>query len=774
MRRARPTTASFAFAETSQIEQTKSKPAQEKKNSKPENPVQRQTRIGAQSIRSKLIKKIECSFDRKAAPSCSFSFRRQMTLGTNDARLSNQQEVRISTQNFEKGREIGNISHFSKNNQTISSFQENIPEESHQVPVSSRLPNKQLGVPSSERRHTGTMTAMGLQSQPRKPFKSFDKSPRTIPQTRSPVFDSFISLKYDKSIDPIEHSDVYWSLHQNSEHFVVSKNQNIRFHVKKHSVSKQPQKKGTGNFSGAYDDPALLDNPLQTLPDDSTTSKNSLIFRGFPVGVRNNRVFKSEDDGRDQKVQQESTGHMRVESHLKDRESHSSKNKAENDFKERRKNEKEKEKKVKRENDKNSQIKSPPNDFQKRQYKAITNTAELQRNSAQNNEAIPNVNNDGLGLDTDQIKEKNNELLSLLEEKQFREDMESLENRLVQSPKERRAAETAQMQGVQLFIESRRQQSESGLISTEQILSEIMEQVPGKFKIVQMNPESRVLLEDLQKPKGLEMTKQAIDFFNSALRRASEKMEAFNKSCQVHPINCQECFKTTNDRLTTIELADIKKAFETKNENPEEFLAEKVVPLLEKFGFFRQFSRSLQLALLKQASWAEFNSGDVIFKQGDEGVLMYIILKGSCKVKVFGKNEVMNRDEEKLVASLFDGASFGEYAMLGTNSKRKFLNIGKLKRLKRPKAMGNEKGNEEKNDRKDLDFQEEDEGSEINKGDFRERCKRVATIECSEHCEMLFLNRKHYSQIVMAQMQLEIEDKLRVLSVIPFLEVKCP
>lgn len=106
-----------------------------------------------------------------------------------------------------------------------------------------------------------------------------------------------------------------------------------------------------------------------------------------------------------------------------------------------------------------------------------------------------------------------------------------------------------------------------------------------------------------------------------------------------------------------------KKALKTETPNYE--LLDNIV---SKLTFFRSKTKGVRLSLLRSAFFTRYESGSVIFRQGDFGDLMYIILRGSVNVRI-KKATIYGTVDDAIVAVLYDGAHFGEYAMLRTNQK---------------------------------------------------------------------------------------------------------
>lgn len=106
-----------------------------------------------------------------------------------------------------------------------------------------------------------------------------------------------------------------------------------------------------------------------------------------------------------------------------------------------------------------------------------------------------------------------------------------------------------------------------------------------------------------------------------------------------------------------------KKALKTDIPNYD--LLDKIT---SKLTFFRGKAKGVRTSLLKSAFFARYESGSVIFRQGDFGDLMYIILRGSVNVRI-KKATIYGTVDDAIVAVLYDGSHFGEYAMLRTNQK---------------------------------------------------------------------------------------------------------
>ncbi|KAK9815809.1 hypothetical protein WJX72_009912 [[Myrmecia] bisecta] len=110
------------------------------------------------------------------------------------------------------------------------------------------------------------------------------------------------------------------------------------------------------------------------------------------------------------------------------------------------------------------------------------------------------------------------------------------------------------------------------------------------------------------------------------------------------------------------ELLSIEPAHRTKAELDS---IESTLTNLVKWG--GKLPRAIRFELCKYMRYKAFRSGDVIFRQGDPGSEFYIIISGAVDVIV--KDEATG--DEKTVAHLFTGDSFGELALLQGHRQRR-------------------------------------------------------------------------------------------------------
>lgn len=88
------------------------------------------------------------------------------------------------------------------------------------------------------------------------------------------------------------------------------------------------------------------------------------------------------------------------------------------------------------------------------------------------------------------------------------------------------------------------------------------------------------------------------------------------------------------DLLYETDIISIKHEYNKKNFMPEHVNYEKIDNLVMRLKFFSKLPKPVRISLLKSATYNHFPSGSTVFKQGDFGDLMYIILRGSVNVRI--------------------------------------------------------------------------------------------------------------------------------------------
>ena len=130
--------------------------------------------------------------------------------------------------------------------------------------------------------------------------------------------------------------------------------------------------------------------------------------------------------------------------------------------------------------------------------------------------------------------------------------------------------------------------------------------------------------------------------------------------------------------------------------------------VLSRVKFVRELTMKTRMDLCKLTGYARHGAGETLFRQGDAGEFFYVVLSGSVDVFI--------RDpggREHLVATLFNGDSFGELALM---------------------HEGNTRG---------------------------------ATIVAKEDCEFLTLGREDYGAILRTQSEKSISEKVAHLRSTP-------
>ena len=95
--------------------------------------------------------------------------------------------------------------------------------------------------------------------------------------------------------------------------------------------------------------------------------------------------------------------------------------------------------------------------------------------------------------------------------------------------------------------------------------------------------------------------------------------------------------------------------------------------------FFLKFDQKTRLLLIANSLFAEYDSGNYVYKEGDRPDFMYVVLYGSVDVILKKYNVEKRKDEDFVVASMSDGFSFGEYAIMGD---KKVANKGEDKAMR--------------------------------------------------------------------------------------------
>ena len=101
-----------------------------------------------------------------------------------------------------------------------------------------------------------------------------------------------------------------------------------------------------------------------------------------------------------------------------------------------------------------------------------------------------------------------------------------------------------------------------------------------------------------------------------------------------------------------------------------------ITKFINSVTFFKGFSDSEKEKLISRTNCFEkYNNDDLIFKQGDEGSTLFLVLQGKVKLFRLGTIKVdegrvsLKEEFDKKITTLDPGSIFGEISML-TDSKR--------------------------------------------------------------------------------------------------------
>jgi len=110
----------------------------------------------------------------------------------------------------------------------------------------------------------------------------------------------------------------------------------------------------------------------------------------------------------------------------------------------------------------------------------------------------------------------------------------------------------------------------------------------------------------------------------------------------------------------------IRKEYKKKNGN---MFLPKIDEVFSKLKFFKSLPQLVRYELYKSGKIVQGYKGDYLFKEGDYGDLMYVILKGRVDVRKITPN-CHGIKENLLLVTLYDGTQFGELSMMTLNKRR--------------------------------------------------------------------------------------------------------
>ena len=298
--------------------------------------------------------------------------------------------------------------------------------------------------------------------------------------------------------------------------------------------------------------------------------------------------------------------------------------------------------------------------------------------------------------------------------------------------------------------------------------------------------------------------------------KAADKEEAWWRYLEEKRANEEvaqdDWLRGSTARLTVHELSYLREEFKKPR---SEVNYQLVDTTLKRLKFFLKMHVEVRIALLKEAALVSYKKGETIFKMGDYGDLMYIILYGTCLVKI--PQKTLNPGQLITVASLSDGSHFGELAMMGAKTRKQgTVDLHEIKSLhdvpkyqedeRKKKQLKEEKKRKRETTRMQRGilahmgsddaekYQETDEiehevikernqvlrqdlGVQENQQEgtkYLERTKRAATIEVSEDCVLLAINRDTFRELFVSMLQKDIDAKVKVIMQMPFFRVHPP
>ena len=96
---------------------------------------------------------------------------------------------------------------------------------------------------------------------------------------------------------------------------------------------------------------------------------------------------------------------------------------------------------------------------------------------------------------------------------------------------------------------------------------------------------------------------------------------------------------------------------------------ERLDRIIKDLKFFVTLNKPIRIKLLQCSSYTTYQAGETVFKQGDFGDMVYVILRGAVNVKV-SRVTPYGTTEEITLGTLYDGNQFGEYSMMGTATQK--------------------------------------------------------------------------------------------------------
>jgi len=122
--------------------------------------------------------------------------------------------------------------------------------------------------------------------------------------------------------------------------------------------------------------------------------------------------------------------------------------------------------------------------------------------------------------------------------------------------------------------------------------------------------------------------------------------------------------------LDELDMKTIRAEYRKLYSNPKGIHYDKLDMILSKLSFFSRLTKEIRMNILKCATYSYFPPKSIIYRRGDRGDQMYVILRGSVNVRAI-KYTPSGEEENVVVTVLYDGAHFGEYTITGSQEEGK-------------------------------------------------------------------------------------------------------
>jgi len=236
--------------------------------------------------------------------------------------------------------------------------------------------------------------------------------------------------------------------------------------------------------------------------------------------------------------------------------------------------------------------------------------------------------------------------------------------------------------------------------------------------------------------------------------------------------------------LTQSELTFVRTFFQNKNLDD----VSKLDTMLSRLRFFNLLPKEARIELYKQAHYFKQEAGSYIYREGEIGDSMFVVLKGSVNIK---SQRILDDGQVHVitVGSLGDGSHFGDVAEVNKekktegdedDAKRRQVFATKVKSLADVRARNREF------DELEMKKEQEARPNETSKSNLRDKfnllenkiepqvpkantpTKRTSSIQCAEPCEVLVLEKDKYQTILSEILNKDITNKLNLINLIPF------